>query len=300
MTGATGYIGGTVVVRLLKEGHAVAGLTRGGPKAEALAALGAEPVLGTLDDAELLTERARAADAVINAADSDHRGAVEALIAGLAGSGKPFVHTSGSSIVSDGAGGRATEAVFTDADVTPGSAWTPLPDKAERVAVDRLALGAAESGVRAAVLCPTLIYGHGRGPSRDSIQIPALVRQARADGVVRHAGPGQNVWSHAHVDDLAELYLLALERALPGAFFFVENGEESFGALTAALAKALGLPGPEPWGIEEAVAAWGSGMALHGLASNCRVRGSAREALGWSPRHASVTDWIAEQGPAVA
>ncbi len=42
--------------------------------------------LRTLDDAALLTAEARAADAVVNAADSDHLGAVEALLAGLAAS----------------------------------------------------------------------------------------------------------------------------------------------------------------------------------------------------------------------
>jgi hypothetical protein len=36
---------------------------------------------------------------VINAASSDHRGAVETLIAALTGSGKALIHSSGSSIV---------------------------------------------------------------------------------------------------------------------------------------------------------------------------------------------------------
>jgi hypothetical protein len=51
-------------------------------KADTVAPQGIEPVVGSLDDAALLQAEARAADAVVNAASSDHRGAVEVLIAG--------------------------------------------------------------------------------------------------------------------------------------------------------------------------------------------------------------------------
>ncbi len=99
MTGATGYIGGTIARRLLDEGHTLRGLVRDEEKSKKLAAFGVEPVIGGLDDAAILTAEARRADAVINTANSDHRGAVEAFLEGLAGSNKPFIHTSGSSIV---------------------------------------------------------------------------------------------------------------------------------------------------------------------------------------------------------
>ena len=87
ITGANGFIGGAVASALGSDGHAVRGLVRDMAKAEAVAAHGIEPVIGSLDDAALLQAEAQAADAVVNAASSDHRGAVEALIAGLTGSG---------------------------------------------------------------------------------------------------------------------------------------------------------------------------------------------------------------------
>jgi nucleoside-diphosphate-sugar epimerase len=299
VTGATGFIGGSVAVRLRAAGHTVSGLTRGGGKAEKLAESGIEPVIGTLDDSALLAARARDADAVVNAADSDHRGAVEALITGLAGTGKPLVHTSGSSIVGDDARGEASGAVFTEDIHDTGSPWRPAADKADRVAIDRLVMAAADSGIRSTVLCNTLIYGHGLGAGRDSVQIPALVRQARASGVARHIGPGRNIWSNVHIEDVADLYLLALERSPAGSFHFVENGEESFAAVTAALATALGVAGPEPWDIESAIGAWGYEPAVFALGSNSRVRTTrAHAALGWSPAHTSVTEWIgAELAP---
>ncbi|WP_159713600.1 NAD(P)H-binding protein, partial [Geminicoccus flavidas] len=85
VTGASGYIGGSVAERLKAAGHRIIGLVRSDAKAEQLRARGMEAVVGTLDDARLLAEQAKHADAVVNAASSDHRGAVEMLIRALAG-----------------------------------------------------------------------------------------------------------------------------------------------------------------------------------------------------------------------
>ena len=103
LTGATGYIGGSVAARLIGAGHRVRGLVRSGESAALLAARGIDPVLGALDDAELLTGEAGAAEGVINTASADHAGAVRAIIAGLADSSKPLLHTSGSSVIGDDA-----------------------------------------------------------------------------------------------------------------------------------------------------------------------------------------------------
>ena len=60
----------------------------------------------------ILAQAAQAADVVVNAASADHKGAVVALLDALAGSGKPFIHTSGSSIVGTRARGRALRCGF--------------------------------------------------------------------------------------------------------------------------------------------------------------------------------------------
>lgn len=101
ITGAAGFIGGSIATGLVKVGHNVTGLVRSTEQAAEMTALGITPVIGTLDDSALLIEQAKKADAVINAASSDHRGAVETLLAALRGSNKTFLHTSGSSIVGD-------------------------------------------------------------------------------------------------------------------------------------------------------------------------------------------------------
>lgn len=288
VTGAAGFIGGSIATGLVQAGHNVTGLVRSAEQADELKALGMNAVIGTLDDSQLLAEQARAADAVINAASSDHRGAVEALLDALRGSNKVFLHTSGSSIVGDASGGKSSDDIYYEDNLPE-----PTVDKAARVAIDNLVLAAAQDGVNSAVICNTLIYGHSLGVNRDSVQLPRLLKQARKNGAVRHVGTGQNIWSNVHIEDVVALYQLALTKNVPGTFYFVESGEASFIDMTTAMAEALNLGEPQDWPLQDAEAEWGYEMANYGLGSNSRVRGKhARDLLGWTPKRTSVVEWI--------
>jgi nucleoside-diphosphate-sugar epimerase len=294
ITGAAGYIGGSVAKRLLAEGHAVRGLLRDPGKADALAATGIEPVPGDLDDIELLKSEAASADAVINAASSDHRPSIDALLQALRGSGKVFIHTSGTSVIGDDVqGSRLSENVFDE--TTP---FIVEPSKQARHALDAAVLQAAQDKVHSVVLCNSMIYGIGSGLHAHSVQIPTLLQQARRSGVVRVVGSGINRWSNVHIDDVTALYSLALHDAVAGAFYFVENGEASFAEIGAAIARRLGLGPVQPWSIDEATQAWGERHARYSLGSNSRVRAvRARRELGWAPQHGPVTDWIDRDMP---
>ncbi|MFM2055625.1 MAG: hypothetical protein RLY71_10 [Pseudomonadota bacterium] len=294
LTGATGFIGGSLAVSLIQAGHHIRGLVRNPQGAALLAKRGIEPVLGGLDDADLLTREARASDGVINTASADHAASVQALIAGLEGSTKPLIHTSGSSIIGDDARGHQVSDKVFDED-------TPLVVnvlKQPRRDIDLMVLGASARGIRSAVICPSNIYGIGKGLKPDSVQIPFLAANARQHGVVQIVGAGLNVWSNVHIDDVVDLYQLVLARAPAGSFYFAENGEASFGDIGAAIAKRLGLGAVEFLPPEEAAQRWGVAKAYFSLGSNSRVRARrARSELGWSPRHSSVLDWIANDLP---
>jgi nucleoside-diphosphate-sugar epimerase len=147
------------------------------------------------------------------------------------------------------------------------------------------------------VLCPSLIYGEGRGAKADSIQVPTLIRQAVKSGVPRYIGAGENVWSTVHVEDVASAYLLALDVARAGSFFFIENGETSFRSIVASIARLLGgKRAAEGWSIDEAIAAWGPMAVWFSLGGNSRVNADkARRMLGWKPHGASLAYEI-EQG----
>jgi nucleoside-diphosphate-sugar epimerase len=288
ITGASGYIAGTVAARLIARGDRVLGLVRSAEKAEAVAALGIEPLIGTLADPDILAEGARRAEAVIHTASSDDPWSAEALLGALEGTGKSFIQTSGSSIVADRAAGEPSELIFHEDTI-----FDPLPERLLRVAIDEKVLRAAHRGVRSIVLRPGLIYGRGAGVHRDSIQLPKLAELARRSGVARHVGRGLNRWAHVHVDDTAALFILALDRAPPGSLFYVESGETAWRDIARAVGGALGLgERAEPWPIAEAVKEWGA-AAWTSFGSNSRVRADkARAMLGWEPKAPGLLESI--------
>ncbi|MGI9385775.1 MAG: NAD-dependent epimerase/dehydratase family protein, partial [Methyloligellaceae bacterium] len=272
----------------------VLGLVRSEARADQVRALGIEPVLGSLADEPVLADAAGRADAVINAANAEDRGSAEALLRALAGTGKPFIQTSGSSIVADLAAGKAGDKVYDEE--TPVD---PLPGRAGRVAINDMVRAAAETGVRTAIICPTLIYGRGRGLNPNSIQVPWLIDLARKHGSARHIGPGENIWSNVHIDDLVDLYVLALSKAPAGAFYYAENGENAMREVCEAINTALGFgEAPASITIEEAAAEWGEGAANYTMGSNSRVRAvRARSELGWAPHRPSLLEDILAASP---
>lgn len=289
VTGASGYIGGSVSLALIRKGCKVRGLTRSHSVAKQLATSGIDPVIGELDDSKLLTQEASRADVVINTANADHRGAVEALLAGLMHSGKRLIHTSGSSIVGDDARGDfCSDSVFSEE--------TPLavdPRKQARRDIDLMVINASQKNVKSTVIIPSLIYGYGTGINKNSIQVPFLVSNAIEVGAVQIVGQGLNTWSNVHINDLVDMYVLAAELAPAGSFYFAENGEASFAEVADAISRRLSIHKIEHLLAEEAVKRWGMARALFTYGSNSRVRSvRARSELGWSPVHASVQNWI--------
>jgi hypothetical protein len=64
-----------------------------------------------------------------------------------------------------------------------------------------------------------MIYGNALGAPAESVQVPTLVRHAKASGVARYIGRGLNRWSNVHIADVAALYVLALAQAPPSSFY---------------------------------------------------------------------------------
>src|SRR3954469_22885273 len=100
VTGATGYVGGSVATRLLQAGHEVIGLARSDAAAAGLRKRGIEPLTGDLNSYTPFITAAKRVDAVVNAANSDNPFVVHALLTALAGSSKTLIQTSGSSVIS--------------------------------------------------------------------------------------------------------------------------------------------------------------------------------------------------------
>lgn len=289
VAGATGYIGGSVTQALIQRGAQVRGLARTNDGEEALEQMGVVPVRGSLSSWSVLTEEALAADAVINAADADDAFSTSAFLSVLGGTGKRLIHTSGSSVVGDMAAGMHDAPVFSE-----DSHVAPRFEKAGRVAIDRAVVGAAARHIHSIVICPTMIYGRGTGPKPDSIQVPWLITLAQESGAGRHIGAGENIWSNVHIEDLVDLYLLALDKAPAGSFFFAEEGECRLRDIAAAISRTLGFGGAtRTISIDEATDRWGAEAAHFAFGSNSRVSSEkARRMLGWSPCRSSLIEEI--------
>ena len=126
-----------------------------------------------------------------------------------------------------------------------------------------------------------------------SPQIPTFIGLAKSSGVPRHIGPGENIWSHVHIEDVADAYLLALDRAPAGSFFFVEGGEAAMIDVNRAIGRLLGMgEATEIFAMADALRAWGPAMA-HALSSNVRVNADkARAMLDWAPHGPALFDDI--------
>ncbi|MFC3693724.1 SDR family oxidoreductase [Chenggangzhangella methanolivorans] len=276
LTGATGFIGSRVTSELLKAGHEVLGLTRSDAGARTLEAAGASVHRGELTDLDGLTRGAAAADAVIHLAfdhdfsnfaancEKDAR-AVGALSSGLKGSDRPLVVTSGVGMGSDGSGRPATEDVFDAANPHPRAA-------SERACEAALQAGANVSVVRLPQVHDTRRQG----------LITPYVELSRDKGLTAYVGEGGNRWSAAHVDDVARLYVLAVERAGPGVR---HNAVDEEGVpmrdIAEVVAEGLGVPAIS-LSAEDAGAHFGWLSIFAGLDMSA-TSAITRARLGWSP-----------------
>ncbi|HEY0447528.1 SDR family oxidoreductase [Actinophytocola sp.] len=275
VTGATGFIGSAVVRELLDAGHEVLGLARSDTSAAALTAAGAEIHRGALDDLDSLRGGADAADGVIHLAyvhdfsDIEASGvidlrAVEAIGAALAGSGKPFVNTSGTLAVTPGRAGTEEDA---------GS------DGVRRGDSENATLALAERGVRPSVvrLPPSV---HGEGDKHGFV--PSLIGIARAKGVSAYVGDGSNRWPAVHRLDAARLYRLAVEAAPAGSRLH-GVGEEGvpFRDIAEAIGGLLALP-VAGIAAEDAAEHFGWLSAMVAL-DNPTSSALTRQRLGWRP-----------------
>ncbi len=289
ITGATGYIGGSIAERLVKQGHTVTGLVRNEAKAALLKELGIEPILGSLEDHDVLTQAAKDADGVIHTASADEEGVVEVFVAALARSGKFFIHTSGTGIVNDGADNEFAAAVRLAED----SYFEPVPYRQARVRMNRYVREAGiDQGIRTIVIVPALIYGRGRGLHTESVQIPQLLALSKQVGAAVYFGKGLSRYSIVHIDDLVDLYLLAMEKAPSGSLFYVENGDASFKEIAEMLAGTQGFEGKTmSIGIDTLIAQFGD-LGRYGVASNSLVEAANARRLGWSPGGETLAEFL--------
>jgi len=282
MTGATGYIGSVVAEKAVAQGHTVVGLARSEASQEKLKKMGVTPVAGDLESLDILTRAASESDAVLHLGfvHEFHRpydellaidmAAIRALGKGIAGTGKRLLMTSGTGVTEPDANGAETD---------EESPITNTPLKA-RVEAEQAAL-ALESEDVSPVVLRLAPYVYGRG---GSVFVPALLKAAAEHGVAPYVGDGTALTSSADVDAVAELYLLAAEKAPAGSIL---NGTTEtdipLRKLAGAIGKAVGVPAKSV-SQAEAQAIVVPFIAMFMEIPNRGSNEKARRVLGWKPQ----------------
>lgn len=287
LTGASGHIGSAVIPELLDAGHEVVGLARSNEAAAAVAAAGADVHRGDLDDLDNLRAVAAAADGVIHLAfkheamrTGDYAGAIaadlraiETIGDALAGTGKPFVSTSGTLLLAFAGLTRAG----TEADAL---------DAGPRVDAENAVVALADRGVRSSVVrLPPTVHS-----SLDHYGfVPTLIATARDKGVAAYVGDGNNRWPAGHTLDAGHLYRLALETAPAGArLHAVDDEGVPFREIAEAIGRHLDLPviSIPPEQADAHFGYLGPVVALDNPTSSARTR----ELLTWKPTHPGLIE----------
>jgi nucleoside-diphosphate-sugar epimerase len=271
LIGATGYIGSVVAEMLLAAGHSVQGLSRSVESDETLNSRGIVPVRAGIQDPASLQAPAASSDCVIFAGTTNDGGLDQAALAILLQAHKRVLYTSGVWILGDTAGKIYDE----------NSPLNPAPIASWRPDAERMVLTAG--GV---VIRPAVVYGRGGG------LCAMLVQSAKDSGAARFVGTGDNRWPLVDVEDLAELYALALEKAQPGALYLAADGPSyRVSEIAEAASYAGGAAGQtQSVPIEEARKQYGAPLA-DALVLDQQVSGEkAKRELGWKPQAASVLE----------
>lgn len=280
VTGASGFIGSAVVKELIDAGHQVIGLARSSGSSALITNAGAEVLMGTLDDLDVLKQGAARADAVIhtafihdftqyaNANEAD-KAAINAMAEALVGTHKPIVVTAGI------LGLPAVNGIVTEESVSQNS-----PRSSEATA--RIW---AEKGVKASVVrLPPSVHDKG-----DKGFVPFIIHQARKNGASAYPGDGNNRWPAVHRLDAAKLFRLAVEKPSTGALY---NAIGDTGITLKEIASLIGalLKLPVVSVSGEDITKHFGWMSMFIGHDSPATSAMTQEQLGWKPKHIGLLD----------
>jgi nucleoside-diphosphate-sugar epimerase len=276
LTGATGYVGSVVAEKLLGKGYEVLGLARNEAAEAKLNEKKIRFLRGDLVDVEVSKHGASEADAVIHTAFSHNfsdytdavkldRKVIAAFAEALAQTNKPFIVTSSSAILGDTRGSEADEDY-------------PFDQNSSRLLRGETewdVLRLPQKGIRSIVLrLPLFVYGRG-----GSSFVPFMIRQAKDAEMANYIESGEQRVSAVHVEDVADLYVLALETSTAKGLYNVAAEDVLMKDLNEAIARLLNIKS-RSISAEEAKEKFGKMFDFLSI-NNQLSAGKVRRELGW-------------------
>lgn len=197
-------------------------LVRSPEKAGKLKTFGVTPVLGSLEDLDLLEDLASKAHVVFSCANSDDLPSVNAILKGMRkrhtseGDLPILIHTSGTGVLTygdDAMGVSISEKVYDDANADEIES---LPETALHRHVDLPIVRADKEGyLKSYIVLPSNVWGIAKNSLVDagivnphSKLIPMFISAALARGRIGVVGKGIPVWGNVEIEELANLFII--------------------------------------------------------------------------------------------
>lgn len=317
LTGATGYIGGEVLYQLSQDeqySFQITALVRSKAKAEKLSSFQATPLIGSLDDVDLIKKQVLDSDIVIHTASADDEVSAKALKEALVFKKSPtiLIHTSGTNVLQDELlpGRGPTDKVY--GDISDNKEIIEFDDSRPHRIVDKIIFSIQEENpqfVRTVTIAPPNIFGFARGPDHKiSIQVPALIRLALKHKRAVSVYSGRYLWNQVHVRDLGKLYILLLHKLIESpesvaigkkGYYFAENGSpltwreksEKIGEILKGkgLVETAEVSEMTPKQIIDL--SGGVSFTPYLVGTNSRCKAELARKLGWKPTQSSDSDF---------
>jgi len=245
ITGATGFVGGALARRLVEAGHEVRALVRRPDAARSLEAFGVRIMPGDVGDGTGLDALTQDVDGLFHVAGwyrlgqrdgrttgerVNVRGTQQVLGAAQRAGVRRTVYTSTLAVNSD-TGGRAVDESYRYGG-RHLSAYDETKARAHAVATQ-----AAADGQPVVTVMPGLVYGPG-----DTSQSGDLLEQVVRGR--RPLVPAQGTYCWAHVDDVAEGHMLAMEQGENGREYMLAGPAATLADGLRLAARLAGTPGP--------------------------------------------------------
>ena len=243
ITGATGFLGGSLAGELLKTGRSVRILTRNKDKAAALS--GAEIVEGDVTRKETLGKAFRGVNTVFHFAgmlggaavadevyeELNYGGTVNAVDCALENGVSLFVHCSSAGVQGPIDDPPADESY----PYAPSNIYESTKARAEQYVLQAF----KERNLPAVVIRPEFVYGPG------DTHVLGLFRAIKK-GMFVVFGRGDSLLHPTYIDDCTGAFLLCLEKKGPVGEVFIIAGEKAVtvAELADTMAEALGVRRP--------------------------------------------------------
>jgi dihydroflavonol-4-reductase len=242
ITGATGFVGGALLARLISDGHEVLALARSAQGAEAVRALGAEPVRGDLFDHDVLAGAMEGCETVFQVAGVNamclrdvgpmfrtNVDGAEAVVRAAATAGvRRLVHTSSAATIGEARGVVGTE------DTPHRGSFLSSYEESKYLGERAVLSVGTELGVEVVCVNPSSVQGPGR--IGGSARLLLGLVNGRAPVTVH------TFVSIVDIADCTQAHVLAATAGVPGRRYLINGATFTPAAAVGLLRAETGRP----------------------------------------------------------